>query len=65
MSDQLWIYWVTTVPATIIIVVLWRIWLANSDAITRSTKEWLERARALWERRKLPRQHGSEKTGQP
>ena len=31
----MWIYWVVTVPATIIIVVLWWVWLANSDAITR------------------------------
>lgn len=27
VSDDLWIYWATTVPATVAVVVFWRVWL--------------------------------------
>jgi hypothetical protein len=29
-SNRLWIYWVITVPATIVVVIIWNIWLAYS-----------------------------------
>ncbi|KAK4041445.1 hypothetical protein C8A01DRAFT_45405 [Parachaetomium inaequale] len=48
VSDKLWLYWVTTVPATIIIVVLWRAWLANSDPITRFVKAQYNWAGRQW-----------------
>ncbi|KAK0748327.1 hypothetical protein B0T21DRAFT_356331 [Apiosordaria backusii] len=43
VSGKMWIYWVTTLPATILIVVLWRVWLGNSDAIVagwKQAKKW-------------------------
>ncbi|KAK3488431.1 hypothetical protein B0T13DRAFT_95178 [Neurospora crassa] len=33
VSDELWIYFVATVPATIAIVVFWRVWLDYGDVI--------------------------------
>ena len=47
VSGKLWIYWVVTVPATIIIVVLWWVWLANSDAITRFLLRGVARLRTV------------------
>ncbi|KAK1773146.1 hypothetical protein QBC45DRAFT_398279 [Copromyces sp. CBS 386.78] len=38
VSDELWIYFVTTVPATIAIVVFWRVWLDYGDVIYK----WLK-----------------------
>jgi Mg2+ and Co2+ transporter CorA len=67
-SDKLWVYWVTTVPATIVIVVLWRVWLANSDAITRFMKQQVKSFRAQWKRlmtRRVRSQSAPEKAGQP
>lgn len=68
VSDKLWIYWATTVPATIITVALWRIWLANGDAIAKFSHAQLGRASAWWkalvERRAL-RQRASEKVDTP
>jgi hypothetical protein len=29
-SNRLWIYWVITVPATVIVVIIWNLWLAHS-----------------------------------
>ena len=29
-SDRFWIYWVITVPVTIVVVIVWNIWLAYS-----------------------------------
>lgn len=29
-SDRLWIYWVITVPATVVVVIAWNLWLAHS-----------------------------------
>lgn len=49
MSGKLWIYWVVTVPATIVIVVLWWVWLANSDAITRFLVNGVVRVRTMME----------------
>ncbi|VBB72038.1 Putative protein of unknown function [Podospora comata] len=43
VSGKMWIYWVTTLPATILIVILWRVWLGNSDAIVagwKRVKKW-------------------------
>ncbi|KAL2132605.1 hypothetical protein VTI74DRAFT_3595 [Chaetomium olivicolor] len=51
ISGKLWIYWAATVPATIIIVILWRTWLANSDAIMSSVENWLGVAKRLWKKR--------------
>ena len=65
MSDKLWIFWVTSVPATIITVFLWRTWLAHNDSIMQLVAEWPGRARALWKQMKAPRQHILEKTGEP
>lgn len=39
VSDDLWIYWVTTVPATIAVVVFWRVWLDYGDVIYKWLKE--------------------------
>ncbi|KAK4156191.1 hypothetical protein C8A00DRAFT_31001 [Chaetomidium leptoderma] len=64
VSGKLWIYWITTVPATIIIVVLWRIWLANSDPITRFLKGCLAWASKQWKKRKASVQHDSKKVEQ-
>ncbi|GAB1310594.1 hypothetical protein MFIFM68171_00804 [Madurella fahalii] len=33
VSGKMWIYWAITLPATIVIVVIWRIWIAESDEI--------------------------------
>lgn len=50
----MWIYWVTTLPATILIVILWRVWLGNSDAIVagwKRVKKWIledQGWRGLW-----------------
>jgi len=29
-SDRLWIYWAITVPATIVVVIAWYLWLVHS-----------------------------------
>lgn len=29
-SNRLWIYWVITVPATVVVVIAWYLWLAHS-----------------------------------
>ncbi len=65
MSDKLWIFWVTSVPATIITVVLWRSWLAHNDPIMQFFMGWPGRARALLKRMKVQRQPIPEKTGEP
>lgn len=44
----MWVYWATTIPATIVVVVLWQIWLANSDAIVHFLESWMKWATALW-----------------
>ena len=41
MSNKLWIYWITAIPATIVSVVLWRMWLAYNDSIVRFFKRGL------------------------
>ncbi len=56
MSDKLWVYWVTAIPATIISVVLWRIWLARNDTIVQPFKRWLGWVGQPWEDIKLSRQ---------
>lgn len=65
MSDKLWIYWVTTIPATVFSVVLWRYWLASSDAIIKSLKEWQKWGSTLLGRRKASRPVAPGKAGQP
>ena len=52
VSDKLWVYWATTVPATIVIVVLWRIWLANSDELLHLYAKTLVGAKNAWKRGK-------------
>ncbi|KAJ4417112.1 hypothetical protein N0V85_001994 [Neurospora sp. IMI 360204] len=44
VSDELWIYFVTTVPATIAIVVFWRVWLDYGDVIYKWFKGLVVRA---------------------
>ncbi|KAK4196951.1 hypothetical protein QBC40DRAFT_286388 [Triangularia verruculosa] len=57
VSGKMWIYWVTTLPATILIVILWRVWLGNSDAIVarwKQAKKWAledQGWKGLWRRR--------------
>lgn len=41
----MWIYWATTLPATIATVVVWRIWIAESDEIMgffRNCRKWIK-----------------------
>ncbi|KAK3395471.1 hypothetical protein B0T20DRAFT_35684 [Sordaria brevicollis] len=38
VSDDLWIYWVTTIPTTIAVVVFWRVWLDYGDVIYKWSK---------------------------
>ncbi|KAK0668340.1 hypothetical protein QBC41DRAFT_322163 [Cercophora samala] len=60
VSGKMWIYWVTTLPATILIVILWRVWLGNSDAIItgwKQAKKWALEEQG-WKR--LWRKHGKE-----
>jgi hypothetical protein len=68
VSNKLWVYWVTTVPATIVIVIVWRVWLAKSDPITRFFKERIKWFRALWKSlttRDARSSKAPEKAGQP
>ncbi|KAK4245657.1 hypothetical protein C7999DRAFT_42807 [Corynascus novoguineensis] len=68
VSDKLWIYWATTVPATIITVALWRVWLANGDAIAKFSHAQIDRASARWKalvERRVLRQRASEKVDIP
>ncbi|KAK4177754.1 hypothetical protein QBC36DRAFT_326389 [Triangularia setosa] len=57
VSGKMWIYWVTTLPATLLIVILWRVWLGNSDAIVawcKGVKKWAledQGWKGLWRRR--------------
>lgn len=55
MSDKLWIYWATTIPATVVSVLLWRMWLAHNDSIVQFVKEWLGWSSRLWGRVKASR----------
>ncbi|KAK3335949.1 hypothetical protein B0T19DRAFT_408056 [Cercophora scortea] len=50
VSNKLWVYWVIIVPATIIIVILWRVWLANSDRITKFLGAGMNWAKDFWKR---------------
>ncbi|KAK3941799.1 hypothetical protein QBC46DRAFT_381473 [Diplogelasinospora grovesii] len=36
VSGKLWVYWAVTIPLTILVVVVWRVWLACSDRIMKS-----------------------------
>lgn len=65
MSGKLWIYWATTVPATIVIVVLWELWLANSDAIIKFLKGWRSWPSTLWKKVKPSQPPAPEKIAQP
>ncbi len=65
MSDKLWIFWVTSVPATIVTVVLWQSCLAYNDPIVQFFMGWLGRAHVLFKRIKVQRQRIPEKTGEP
>ncbi|KAK4132809.1 hypothetical protein BT67DRAFT_450775 [Trichocladium antarcticum] len=55
ISDKLWIYWATTVPGTIVIVILWRIWLAHSDSIIGFSETHWKGAKIWWKRRSAPK----------
>jgi hypothetical protein len=52
VSDKLWIYWATAIPATIAAVVLWQGWLSNGDAISKflggllGKAQWRKRAKS-------------------
>jgi hypothetical protein len=63
VSDKLWIYWATTIPATVVSVILWRMWLAHNDFIVKFVRQWLGRDGRLWGSMKVSRQipQGSEK----
>ncbi|KAK3694517.1 hypothetical protein B0T22DRAFT_452698 [Podospora appendiculata] len=50
VSSKLWVYWATIVPATIIIVILWRVWLASSDRIAKFLGAGMEWVKDLWKR---------------
>lgn len=53
VSDKMWIYWATTIPATIVIVIIWRIWILYSDVamdFVQKIKTWCW---GLWELRKV------------
>lgn len=65
MSGKLWIYWATTVPATIVIVVLWELWLANSDAIIKFLKGSQRWPSTLWEKVKPSQSPARETIAQP
>ena len=68
VSNKLWIYFVTTVPATFVIVIVWRVWLAKSDPITRFFKQQIKWLRALWKSlttRDVHPQEAREKAAQP
>ncbi|KAL2021634.1 hypothetical protein VTK56DRAFT_6987 [Thermocarpiscus australiensis] len=60
VSGKLWIYWAITVPATIVIVIVWRIWLANSDVIMGFLQACLKLVKNLWKRLQAPRQSKAE-----
>jgi hypothetical protein len=41
VSNRLWVYWVITVPATIVVVIIWNVWLAYSRLRKfLSTRPW-------------------------
>lgn len=48
VSSMLWIYWATTVPATIVIVFLSRTWLARSDIMVHSLEAGQKWPEKLW-----------------
>jgi hypothetical protein len=56
VSSQQWIYWATAVPATIIVVILWSIWLAHNDTIVGFCGEYWKGAKSWWKRRTSPKQ---------
>jgi hypothetical protein len=35
VSPKQWIYWATTIPATILSVFVWQMWVSHSDAISK------------------------------
>ncbi|KAK4193249.1 hypothetical protein QBC35DRAFT_100273 [Podospora australis] len=52
VSDKMWIYWATTIPSTIGIVIIWRLWIGYSDGImgfVQARKNWCWK---LWASRK-------------
>jgi len=67
VSDKIWIYWTTIVPATLATVLLWRFWLPNSDAITRFFRAQYQGVTTLWKglgERRARQRRVSEKVGQ-
>ncbi|KAK0624592.1 hypothetical protein B0T17DRAFT_557496 [Bombardia bombarda] len=49
VSDKLWIYWATIIPATIVVVALWSFWMLKSDAIVKFLGAVLEWSKRVWE----------------
>ncbi|AEO53672.1 hypothetical protein MYCTH_2295331 [Thermothelomyces thermophilus ATCC 42464] len=64
VSDKLWIYWATTIPATIVTVVLWQVWLVYGDVIAKFSQTQYEQALARWKslrERRVQAQRASDK----
>jgi hypothetical protein len=39
-SKQLWVYWVITIPSTILIMIIWRLWLYGPLQAGSTSHSW-------------------------
>ncbi|KAK3987792.1 hypothetical protein QBC44DRAFT_116468 [Cladorrhinum sp. PSN332] len=54
VSDKMWVYWATTIPATLFIILCWRIWLTWGDTILNCfgvVQKWVK---SLFQKQKKP-----------
>ncbi|KAL2257677.1 hypothetical protein VTK26DRAFT_9320 [Humicola hyalothermophila] len=50
MNDMHWLYWATTIPATIVVLSAWYLWLTYSDAILNFLEACWKRPLVMWTR---------------
>ncbi|KAK4462990.1 hypothetical protein QBC42DRAFT_266827 [Cladorrhinum samala] len=55
VSDKMWIYWATTIPATLFIIISWQVWLTYGDAIVKlftPLQKWFKKAFTVFKKEK-------------
>lgn len=50
MNDMHWVYWAVTIPATIVIVGAWQLWIAFNDPILNFLETCWKRPVNWWVR---------------